>query len=91
MSLSDGILALIGSPMFPARQRTRISEHVVVPSPFLISRSTSSSLMLTEEELGVVDDWRIERRMPSRAAIIREVLQRGLGAKGFDLADRRVK
>jgi hypothetical protein len=41
--------------------------------------------------LAVIDDWRFDRRMPSRASAIRELLQRGLAAEGFDFADRRVK
>ena len=47
--------------------------------------------MLTEDELTVIDDWRFERQMPSRAAAIRELLQRGLAAEGFALADRGMK
>ena len=47
--------------------------------------------MLTEEELGAIDDWRFGRRMPSRAAAIRELLKRGLAAEGFVLADKNVK
>ena len=34
----------------------------------------------------VRDDWRFAKRMPSRAAAIRELLKRGLAAEGFDLA-----
>jgi hypothetical protein len=47
--------------------------------------------MLTEYELRAVDDWRFKRRMPSRAAAIRELLQRGMSADGFVIADRSVK
>jgi hypothetical protein len=39
-------------------------------------------IMLTEEELSALDDWRFERRMPSRAAAVRELLKRGLAAEG---------
>lgn len=48
-------------------------------------------IMLTEDELAAVDDWRFGRRMPSRAAAIRELLKRGLAADGFTLADRETK
>ncbi len=45
-------------------------------------------VMITEEELRALDDWRFEKRMPSRAAAIRELLRRGLAAEGyFDRAD----
>jgi hypothetical protein len=39
--------------------------------------------MLTPEELVVIDDFRHHRRMPSRAAAVRELLRRGLAAEGF--------
>jgi hypothetical protein len=48
-------------------------------------------IMLTDDELALIDDWRFERRMPSRAAAIRELLKRGLDAEGFALANRAVK
>jgi len=43
--------------------------------------------MLTRPELEALDTWRFSRRMPSRAAAIRELLKRGLAAEGFVLAD----
>jgi hypothetical protein len=36
-------------------------------------------IMLSEEELSALDDWRFTHRMPSRAAAVRELLRRGLG------------
>ena len=48
-------------------------------------------IMLTEEELAAVDDWRFSRRMPSRAASVRELLKRGLAAEGFAIAHRGTK
>jgi len=45
--------------------------------------------MLTAQELGVLDEFRFEYRMPSRAAAIRELLKRGLAAGG-DLAPEGV-
>jgi hypothetical protein len=56
-----------------------------------LGRVDRLQIMLTEDELRVIDDWRFERQMPSRAAAIRELLQRGLAADGFALADRSVK
>ena len=40
-------------------------------------------IMLGAEELAALDDWRFARRMPSRAAAVRELLKRGLAAEGF--------
>lgn len=40
-------------------------------------------IMLTEEELRVLDDFRFASRMPSRAAAVRELLRRGLAADGY--------
>ena len=48
-------------------------------------------IMVTNDELSVIDDWRFGRQMPSRAAAIRELIKRGLAADGFVLADRVVK
>jgi hypothetical protein len=42
--------------------------------------------MLAGEELTVLDDFRFKKRMPSRAAAIRELLKRGLAAEGFGAA-----
>jgi hypothetical protein len=52
-------------------------------------RGERLQIMLTTEELEVLDSWRFERRMPSRAAAVRELLKRGLMAEGADLADKR--
>src|SRR5581483_579734 len=43
-------------------------------------------VMLSAEEAKALDDWRFAKRMPSRAAAIRELLRRGLAAEGFDTA-----
>ncbi|HLK25777.1 MAG TPA: hypothetical protein VKT30_14075 [Caulobacteraceae bacterium] len=55
------------------------------------SRGERLQIMLTGEELSALDDWRFQRRMPSRAAAVRELLKRGLSAEGFEVADRGVK
>jgi metal-responsive CopG/Arc/MetJ family transcriptional regulator len=44
-------------------------------------RETRLQVMLTEDELAALDDFRFRQRMPSRAAAIRDLLRRGLGAK----------
>lgn len=46
-------------------------------------RGERLQIMLTQEELAAVDDWRFSRRMPSRASAVRELLRRGLAAEGF--------
>ena len=48
-----------------------------------LNRGERLQIMLTHEELRVVDTWRFGKRMPSRAAAIRELLKRGLAAEGF--------
>jgi hypothetical protein len=40
-------------------------------------------IKVTAAELKALDDWRFAKRMPSRAAAIRALLRRGLGAEGF--------
>jgi hypothetical protein len=49
-------------------------------------RDERLQIMLSPEELVAVDDFRFKRRMPSRAAAVRELLRRGLAAEGFSLA-----
>jgi hypothetical protein len=48
-----------------------------------LNRGERLQIMLTAEELRTVDTWRFAKRMPSRAAAIRELLRRGLLAEGF--------
>jgi hypothetical protein len=50
------------------------------------NRAERLQIMLTQEELEALDDWRFQKRMPSRAAAVRELLKRGLEAEGFELA-----
>lgn len=39
-----------------------------------LSRETRLQIMLNDEELAAIDDWRFQQRMPSRAAAIRNLL-----------------
>jgi hypothetical protein len=49
-------------------------------------RGERLQLMLSPDELTVIDDFRFKRRMPSRAAAVRELIRRGLAAEGFEAA-----
>jgi hypothetical protein len=55
------------------------------------SRGERLQIMLSAEELTILDDFRFRKRMPSRAAAIRELLKRGLAAEGFEAAAFRAK
>jgi hypothetical protein len=46
-------------------------------------RGERLQIMLSPEELTVLDDFRFKDRMPSRAAAVRELLKRGLAAEGY--------
>lgn len=52
-----------------------------------LTRGERLQIMLTREEVEALDNWRFARRMPSRAAAIRELLKRGLAAEGFSLVE----
>jgi hypothetical protein len=52
-----------------------------------LTRGERLQIMLTGEELEALDNWRFAKRMPSRAAAIRELLKRGLSAEGFKMAE----
>jgi hypothetical protein len=46
-------------------------------------RGEHVQIMLTAAELVLVDDFRFQKHMPSRASAVRELLKRGLAAEGF--------
>ena len=50
------------------------------------TRGERLQIMLTGDELVLLDDFRFKQRMPSRAAAVRELLKRGLAAEGFAVA-----
>jgi hypothetical protein len=52
-----------------------------------LTRGERLQIMLTDDELAALDDWRFTKRMPSRAAAVRELLKRGLAAEGFAIAN----
>jgi hypothetical protein len=47
-----------------------------------LAREERLQIMLSPEELEVVDNFRFEHRMPSRAAAVRELLRHGIAAIG---------
>ena len=49
-------------------------------------RAERLQIMLSPDEVTVLDDFRFKKRMPSRAAAIRELLKRGLAAEGWEAA-----
>jgi hypothetical protein len=47
-------------------------------------RDERLQIMLSPEELSVIDDFRFKHRMPTRAAAVRELLRMGLTVIGID-------
>jgi hypothetical protein len=47
-------------------------------------RGERLQVMLSPEELALIDDFRFKHRMPTRAAAVRELLKFGLAAVGID-------
>jgi hypothetical protein len=47
------------------------------------ARGERLQIMLSAEELVLIDNFRFAKRMPSRAATVRELFKRGLAAEGF--------
>jgi hypothetical protein len=47
-------------------------------------RAERLQVMLSPEELALIDDFRFKHRMPTRAAAVRELLKFGLAASGTD-------
>ena len=56
-----------------------------------LERPQRLQIMLTDEELAALENWRFEKRMPSRSAAVRELLRRGLLSDGFLIAHAGVK
>ena len=50
-------------------------------------RGERLQIMLTPEELTAIDDFRFKRRMPTRAAAVRELLKFGLASASIVTAD----
>jgi hypothetical protein len=48
-----------------------------------MARGERLQIMLSPDELTVVDDFRFRKRMPSRAAAVRELFRLGLAAAGL--------
>jgi hypothetical protein len=55
------------------------------------SRGERLQIMLSGDELELLDEFRFKKRMPSRASAIRELLKRGLAAEGFLVAAQGAK
>jgi hypothetical protein len=56
-----------------------------------LSRETRLQIMLNEEELAAIDDWRFKQRMPSRAAAIRQLLNIALRIQQKDVQVKRMR
>jgi hypothetical protein len=56
-----------------------------------LERPERLQIMLSAEELTALENFRFDKRMPSRAAAVRELLRRGLAAEGFLVADPHSK
>lgn len=59
-----------------------------MPTP---KRTEKLQIMLDDEELKVIDDWRFKHRMPTRAAAIRELIRRGLVSEDVEEPDTEGK
>ena len=55
------------------------------------TRGERLQIMLSPDELTVLDDFRFKQRMPSRAAAVRELLKRGLAVEGYGIAQAGAK
>jgi hypothetical protein len=51
-----------------------------------LTRPDRLQIMLTPEELRVLEDFRFKQRMPTRAAAVRELFRLGLASQGISAA-----
>jgi hypothetical protein len=63
-----------------------LSKLLILLMDFAImdTRGERLQIMLSPEELTLLDDFRFSRRMPTRAAAVRELLRLGLAAQSTD-------
>src|SRR5262245_52963492 len=59
--------------------------------PSGLAREERLQIMLSPEELTVVDTFRFQHRMPSRAAAVRELFRLGLAAAGAVIENAGIK
>ena len=52
----------------------------MAPHRLAQKRTEKIQVMLDDGELEAIDNWRFDKRLPSRAAAIRELIRRGLVA-----------
>ena len=52
--------------------------------PCKIFAESACGSLFTPDELSLIDNFRYEHRMPTRAAAVRELLKMGLAAKSTD-------
>jgi hypothetical protein len=50
-------------------------------------RTERLQIMLSDQELTAIDDWRFKFRLPSRAAAIRDLIRRGMLNEGMPAPD----
>jgi len=55
------------------------------------TRGERLQLMLSPDELTLIDDFRFKQRMPSRAAAVRELMKRGLSVEGINSSTAGMK
>ena len=56
-----------------------------------LARGERLQIMLSPEEFRVVDSFRFQHRMPSRAAAVRELIRLGIGAAGAVVDNAGIK
>lgn len=56
-----------------------------------LERPERLQIMLNADELAALENWRFDKRMPSRSAAVRELLRRGLASDGFLTAEQGIK
>src|SRR5690242_3380429 len=87
MELSWGIKRYRRTRLLLSGMSKKLSKFPEAAMAAELTRGQRLKIMLTREEVEALDNWRFERRMPSRAAAIRELLKRGLSSDGFNTVE----
>ena len=62
---------------------TEVVQGAIAMAEAIRSRGERLQILLNEPELVAVENFRFNKRMPTRAAAVRELLRRGLAAEGL--------
>ena len=70
------------------RELGRIAKHTVMArKDSTLNRSSRLIVMVSKEELSLIDEYRFQSHAPNRAAAVRNLLSKGLATRSTELSE----